>query len=100
MLATTLDIIRSGLKADPTVTPSDRTQLLTLLRTEKPSIPKPTESRLLDRTEVAGRLHVSVRTIDRLSREGFLHRITFPGRKRAAGFREQEVISIIEGRQS
>ena len=40
MLATTLDILKSGLRADPTVSPAERARLLALLR-QGPEVPRP-----------------------------------------------------------
>ena len=100
MLNTTLEIIRSGLKADQTLTAQDRTRLLATLR-ESPA-PKSapvasTESRLIRRTEAARRLACSLRTIDKLAASGVLPKRKLPGRMRASGILASDVDALIQG---
>jgi hypothetical protein len=99
MLATTLDVIKAGLKSDPTVSPSERARLLTLLR-HGPSTPKaePLPSngpRLVTRRNTAAMLAKSVRTIDKLAATGVLKRRLLPGRKRSAGFLESDILVLL-----
>ena len=99
MLATTIEIIRSGLKADPSLTPAVRARLLALLR-NGPEAPKPettTEraARIIRRAEVARRLSCSLRTVDGLAASGVLKKRTFPGRVRASGFLESDIAALI-----
>ncbi|PYJ86052.1 MAG: hypothetical protein DME22_06800 [Verrucomicrobia bacterium] len=102
MLRTTVEVIRAGLKSDPTIPPADRAHLLKLLRDGKSS-PK-TESattngpRLLRRSEAARRLSCSLRTLDKLSKEGVLKKHILPGRTRAAGVLEADLNILIEGK--
>src|ERR1041384_3965731 len=97
MQATTLDIIRSGLKSDPTLSPSDRSRLLALLRTggapQSKSVAPPQDCapRLLRRAEVARRLACSLRTVDKLP----IKKVKLPGRQRAAGFLEGDVNAML-----
>jgi hypothetical protein len=97
MLATTLDIIRSGLKSDPSITPADRTRFMAFLRNgdtpqSKPEAPPPDNiKRLLRRAEVARRLSCSLRTVDKLP----LKKVKLPGRQRAAGFLEGDVNALL-----
>jgi hypothetical protein len=102
MLPTTMDIIRSGLKADPTLTPADRAKLLTLLRAgPNPPGTQTADARqpqLIRRDEAARRLACSPRTVDKLGANGVLRRVILPGRQRAAGFLEGDITSLITGR--
>ena len=99
MLPTTLDVFRAGLKSDPTVSPADRARLLALIRNGAASAVK-SESlseappRLLRRAEVARRLAVSLRTVDKLP----IEKVRLPGRKRCCGFRESDINALISQR--
>ena len=98
MLSTTLEIVRSGLKADPTLTPQDRQRLLATLRA--PAVQKivpaiSTEFRLIRRAEVARRLSCCLRTVDKLAASGILAKRKLPGRLRASGFLASDVDSLI-----
>jgi len=100
MLNTTLEIVRSGLKADPTLTPQDRTRLLAALR--EPAVQKPapitsTEPRLIRRAEVARKLSRSLRFVDKLAASGVLAKRKLPGRMRASGFLASDVDALIQG---
>lgn len=53
--------------------------------------------RLIRRADAAARLGRTQRFIDRLAADGILTRVRIPGRKRACGFRESEVMALIEG---
>jgi hypothetical protein len=101
MLATTLDVVRSALKADPTVTPADRARLIALLKNGKsaaPILPTPApKPRILRRAEAAERLGRSVRSIDMLCAEGSLQKIKFPGRKHFAGISESSLLALMGG---
>jgi len=100
MLATTIDIIRVGLKSDPTVSTSDRARMLALLKEgptqRKADTPTTKEPRLIRRAEAAHRLGCSLRLVDRLAKDGALVKRRLPGRKRAAGFLESEVLALIK----
>jgi predicted DNA-binding transcriptional regulator AlpA len=57
----------------------------------------PAVARIIRMREAAARLGVSIRTIDNLAKSGFLHKRTFPGRKRASGFPEGDISALITG---
>lgn len=99
MLPTTLEIIRSGLRADPSLTPTDRARLLALLR-NGPNSPNtdpatPTAPRWIRRVEAARRLSCSLRTVDKLHAQGILRKRKLPGRIRASGFLETDLVKLI-----
>jgi hypothetical protein len=101
MLSTTLEIVRSALKGDPSIPPPDRSKLLSLLRnggTQPEAKPAPetfNEPRLIKRKETARRLSCSLRTVDNLSRSGSLLKRKLPGRERASGFLASDVDALI-----
>ena len=97
MLPITLDAVRATLKTDPTVSLRDRARLLALLRTAEapanPPRPLPdSPPRILRRAEVATRLSLSLRTVDKLP----IQKIKLPGRTRAAGFLESDINALLE----
>ena len=101
MLSTTLDVIRSALRADPTVTPPDRTRLIALLRNGNAAPPSTTHAKppgLLRRAEVAQRLGCKLRAVDLLAQQGALVKLKFPGRRRANGITETSVNDLLQGR--
>jgi len=57
----------------------------------------PAVARIIRRREVASRLSVSLRTVDKLAKAGTLHKRTFPGRCRASGFLEADVVALLTG---
>jgi predicted DNA-binding transcriptional regulator AlpA len=99
MLPTTLDIIRSCLKSDPTVSPAERKRLMALLvnAPAEPSaeISAPAEARLIRRAEVARRLGCSLRLVDRLLQDGTLPKRRLPNRQRAAGVLESDLLRLL-----
>ena len=102
MLATTLDILKSGLRADPTVSPAERARLLALLR-QGPEVPRPDAppssiDRILRRREAVTFWERSLRFVDRLAKDGILRRRLLPGRKRASGFLASDVMALIAGK--
>jgi hypothetical protein len=100
MLNTTIEILRSGLKADPTLTPHERARLLAALRQpETPKLPPEysTEPRLIRRAETARRLSRSLRFVDKLAASGVLAKRKLPGRVRASGFLASDVDALIQG---
>lgn len=102
MLPTTIDAVKSILRADPTVSPSDRARILNSVRTggdgaAQPAPPQESGPRILRRVEVARLLGRSVRSVDHLSAQGILLRVTLPGRRRAAGFRLSDVQRLVGG---
>lgn len=98
MMTHTLQIIRTALKADPSVAATDRARLLAAIRGGGEQAFKPAkvvEQRLIRRAEVARRLGCSLRLVDRLAKDGALVKRKLPGRKRAAGILESDVLALI-----
>ena len=103
MLETTRQIIRSALKGDQEVKPYERARFLAILRggleagenrfSEPPG--KPTTPRIVRRHEAAQIYGCSLRLIDRLASQGVLRKVRLPGRERAAGFLESELLAVI-----
>lgn len=97
MLQSTFDIVRAGLKSDPTISPTDRSSLLVLLRNGTGPT-KPTDVvRIIRRREAAQRLSCSLRTIDKLAATGVLRKRKLPGRVRASGFLESDLVALLVG---
>jgi hypothetical protein len=99
MLPSTLDLLKSVLRSDPTLSPADRAILLSRIR-QKPEDPKGEtagtgEVRIIRRVEAAKRLSCSLRTVDSLAATGVLKRRKLPGRVRASGFLASEVDTLI-----
>ena len=98
MLATTESAIKALLKSDPTVSPSERSKKLALLRTnggnEQPST-RIQEERIVGRAEAARMYSRSKRFVDGLAASGILKKIRVPGRKRAIGFRYSDVLALM-----
>lgn len=101
MLTTTVELFKAGLKTDPTVDPDTRIRIINAVQAAAKSESTPDEqgNRLLRRGEVARRLSVSLRTVDKLHKQGVLKKVSFPGRGRAAGFRMADVEVLIGGVQ-
>jgi predicted DNA-binding transcriptional regulator AlpA len=101
MLETTLKIMRSGLEADPSLTPADRARLMATLRNggtpqSKTAAATPNAGpKILRRKQAAKLYECSVRLIDRLAQQGFLKKVRLPGRTRAAGFLESDIEALI-----
>jgi hypothetical protein len=95
MLPTTLDVFRASLKADPTVSVTDRARFLAFLRTgEAPVAPLPPSNncpRILRRAEVGSRMSLGLRSVDKLP----IKKVKLPGRKHAAGFLESDVNALL-----
>jgi hypothetical protein len=97
MLDTTIDLIRSGLKTDPTVTPAERARVIAVCRKGSDSAnptapPSNMVPRVIRRAEVARRLSISIRTVDKLR----IRKIKLPGRTRAAGFLESDINGLLK----
>lgn len=99
MLNTTLDAFRALLKADPSVSPQQRAELLTLVRhgphAPKLEAPQGSEVRVLTRNATAQMLNRSTRFVDRVASEGLLRKIKLPNRRRAIGFAQADVERLI-----
>lgn len=99
MLPSTLEILKSVLRSDPTISPAERAAVVTRLK-DKPEAAKPEASplgevRIVRRSEAARRLGCSLRTIDSLSATGALPRRKLPGRVRGSGFLSSDVEALM-----
>ena len=99
MLPATLEILKSVLRSDPSISAAQRADLLARMRQKadghKLEAKVSGEVRIMRRGEAARRLSCSVRTIDRLARTGALRRRRLPGRVRGAGFLASDVETLI-----
>lgn len=96
MQATTATAIKAIISADQTLDPEARNRIMRAIAT--PSTTEAPGERILRRSEAAKRLACCVRTLDRLVNQGILHKVSFPGRQRAAGFRASDIDALILGR--
>jgi len=99
MLPSTLDIVRTALKGDPSVTAAERGRIVAMLRSgcntatiTSQNSPVPT---VIRRGELATRMGRSTRFIDRLAQAGVLRKVRLPGRARAVGFLASEVTALL-----
>lgn len=101
MLATTLDVVKAACRADPTITPSERSRIVALVRNGGAPQPGPiveaTRRRIIGRKMAADKFGRSLRFVDRLAAQGILRKCRLPGRVRAVGFLEADVDSLIRG---
>jgi len=75
--------------------PAERARLLKeLAPATAPTAPAP---RLIHAADAARMLARSTRSVHMLAAAGYLQRITMPGRKRAGGFREADVLALMQG---
>jgi hypothetical protein len=120
MMSHTFEIIKTALKADNSVSASDRARVLATIRnggskspetarlaeprvlatlrhrgSQAPEPAKLAEPRLIRRAEAAHRLGCSLRLVDRLAKDGALIKRKLPGRKRAAGILESDLLALI-----
>lgn len=100
MLPTTIELIKSALKTDPSVTPQDRATITAFLRNgnsqAKPSAPAPAQPPSIIRpAQAAQRLDRGVRTIHQLCQQGLLTKVRFPGRQRCAGITEESLLALM-----
>ncbi|MBP7827462.1 MAG: hypothetical protein KA236_13035 [Verrucomicrobia bacterium] len=99
-LPSTLEIIKSALRADPALSPADRAELLARLRqrpapkeaASPPAAPPTVWTRARVAEALGGR---SLRFVDELARTGVLRKIVLPGRQRACGFVAADVQRLI-----
>lgn len=100
MLDSTLSAIGSIFKTDPSITVQTRAKLLAILRSGG-DLPEraeaPTCERIVRRKAAANRLGISTRAIDYLAAQGILHKRHLPGRKRACGFLESDLVALMTG---
>lgn len=88
------------MRGDPSVSPVERTKLVQLLRRGACTNAEAAEQatpRVMRRAEVAAMLSRSLRFVDTLAKRGVLNKVKLPGRQRALGFRQDEVLALIRG---
>jgi len=99
MLDSTLELIRAGLKTDPTLSFAERTRLLMILRNHGRQTQLPETDRkvprIIRRKQAAERLNSSLRFVDLLARQGVLKKCILPGRQRAAGILESSLLAVL-----
>jgi len=101
MLDSTIELIRAGLKTDPTLSSEERTRLVAMLRhQDKPMQPRPlvrqeVEPKVIRRKQAAERLNSSLRFIDLLAKQGILKKCVLPGRRRAVGILESSLSALL-----
>jgi hypothetical protein len=100
MLDSTIELIRAGLKTDPTLNLAERTRLILILRnhgkqTQQPPVRQDIVPKVIRRKQAAERLNSSLRFVDLLARQGVLKKCVLPGRKRAVGILESSLVSIL-----
>jgi predicted DNA-binding transcriptional regulator AlpA len=103
MLDSTLSAIGSIFKTDPSITTQARSKMLAYLRAggdlpaqaEAPT----SEQRIIRRKAAANRLGISTRAIDYLAAQGILPKRRLPGRLRACGFLESDLVALMTGEQ-
>jgi hypothetical protein len=93
MKETTIEILKSVLKTDPTITAEERSNLIQLFKGAP--LCKKSDDKLLKRKQVAEMLSSSTRLVDKLAVQGLLHKVTFRGRQRSAGYRRSEVEALL-----
>ena len=99
MLNTTFEATKGLLKADPTISPQERSKILKLIQRggEPPASQSKEPPRLLRRKEAAERLSISLRTLDQWARDGLLTKVTLPGKTRACGFSSEAIDALVGG---
>jgi hypothetical protein len=103
MLDATLNIIRTCLKSDPTLSPADRSRILSAIRNGADGMGDALPAdvpHLIRRTEAARRLGYSLQFVDQLAASGVLPKRKLPGRRRAAGFLESDLNMLIAGQRT
>ena len=93
MKETTIEILKSVLKTDPTITAEERSTFILMFKGAP--LGKKSDDKLLKRKQVAEMLSSSTRLVDKLAVQGLLHKVTFRGRQRSAGYRRSEVEALL-----
>ena len=99
MLNSTIELIRTGFKTDPTLSPTESAKLLLILRNHgKQTLRPPIElsmPKIIRRKQAAERLNSSLRFVDLLARQGVLKKCVLPGRRRAVGILESSLLAVL-----
>ena len=101
MLETTKDAIRAVLKADATLTPNNRRDVLNAIANAGQPAPAMANATIVGtnvvkRKDVAKMLGRSVRLVDMLAQTNALRRVKLPGRKRSCGFLLADVAALLK----
>jgi hypothetical protein len=104
MLDSTIELIRAGLKTDPTLSLAERARLILILRNHGRQTQPPqavhAEPKIIRRKQAAERLNSSLRFVDLLARQGVLKKCTLPGRRRAVGILESSLLAVLVAQES
>lgn len=101
MLASTIELIRAGLKTDPTLSSDERARLLVVIRNHDKQTQPPQPAcqdvapKIIRRKQAAERLNSSLRFVDQLARQGILKKCVLPGRTRAVGILESSLSAVL-----
>jgi hypothetical protein len=98
MLDTTFQIIKSAMRADNTLSPTERSSIMTTIRkpqSQASTAVEPKAAKIVRRREAAALIGRSLRFIDSLESTGVLQKVRIPGRQRALGFREADIVALI-----
>lgn len=95
----TANVIKCALDGDETLTPKDRVEIFGRLSEDRMRGATST-LKILKPKETASRLSCSYRQVHALAKQGLLPKVKFPGRTRAAGFLEADVVALMTGRQT
>lgn len=96
MKTTTLELIRSVLKADETVTRDERGRIIRMMSAPG-EVAKAERVRVVPFTEAADRLGVKRGTIYLYCHSGILRRAVLTGKRRASGVTEESLEGAIRG---
>ncbi len=97
----TQNAVQALLRADATLTTQQRRDILAAMQNNgKPVGPMEKPARIVRRKEAAKILSCTTRTIDNLCRTGALPRVKLPGRERALGIRESDLLALIADKQA
>ena len=83
--------VEAILKSDSTVTPEERKRLLATAE-KQAALP----DRVISRTEAAKRFNRCPRSLDNWVTRGLLKKWRLPGLSRATGFRESEILALLQ----
>ena len=94
-----MEIIRAGIKSDPTITPAERARLVALIKTGGTSPDnsgKVNGPRIYQRREAARLAGRSLRWIDSIARRGLVRRVKLPGNIRAVGILAADLERLVQ----
>lgn len=98
MLPSTKSALTAILRTDPSITPEARASIMAAFSGKPDHAARPAAACLLRRGEVAKRFSVTVRAVDLWARAKLITKVTLPGHSRASGFRESDIVALIEAK--